>query len=198
MLISTLQDHQRYFAVEDDSGKLSTAFITVSNIESRDPAAVRAGNERVVRPRLSDAAFFWQQDRRAPLAARLAGLRHRDLPGEARVARRAAARNVTISETISRVAGWNVSETRRSAALAKCDLLTAMVGEFPELQGIMGAYYAAADGEPAAVAQAIREHYLPRGAGDALPETEPGTAVALRPVRGVAQHAALGAVRFHF
>ncbi len=179
VLISTLQDHQRYFAVEDDSGKLLTAFITVSNIESRDPAAVRAGNERVVRPRLSDAAFFWQQDRREPLAARLAGLDTVTFQAKLGSLGAKAARNVTISETISRVAGWNVSETRRSAALAKCDLLTAMVGEFPELQGIMGAYYAAADGEPAAVAQAIREHYLPRGAGDALPETEPGTAVAL-------------------
>jgi len=179
VLISTLQDHQRYFAVEDAAGKLLTAFITVSNIESREPAAVRAGNERVVRPRLSDAAFFWQQDRREPLAARLPALDAVTFQAKLGSLGAKVKRIESLAETISARAGWNVLQAQRSAALAKCDLLTALVGEFPELQGIMGAYYAAADGEPAPVAQAIREHYLPRGAGDDLPQSTPGTAVAL-------------------
>lgn len=179
LLISTLQDHQRYFAVEDADGRLTPWFITVSNIESREPAQVRAGNERVVRPRLADAAFFWQQDRREPLAARLPGLDAVTFQAKLGSLGAKAKRIVAISESISTSLGWNVAPAARAALLAKGDLLTALVGEFPDLQGIMGAYYAAADGEPAAVATAIREHYLPRGAGDALPETEPGTAVAL-------------------
>ena len=179
VLISTLQDHQRYFAVENAAGQLLTAFITVSNIESREPAQVRVGNERVVRPRLSDAAFFWQQDRREPLAARLPGLDAVTFQAKIGSLGAKVTRIESLSETISARLDWNVLQAQRSAALAKCDLLTAMVGEFPELQGIMGAHYAVADGEPAVVAQAIREHYLPRGAGDALPESAPGTAVAL-------------------
>ncbi|GMU69184.1 MAG: glycine--tRNA ligase beta subunit [Steroidobacteraceae bacterium] len=179
LLISTLQDHQRYFAVEDTDGRLTPWFITVSNIESREPTQVRAGNERVVRPRLADAAFFWQQDRREPLAARLPGLDAVTFQAKLGSLGAKAKRIAAISESISASLGWNVAPAARAALLAKCDLLTALVGEFPDLQGIMGAYYAAADGEPAVVATAIREHYLPRGAGDALPETEPGTAVAL-------------------
>jgi glycyl-tRNA synthetase beta chain len=179
VLISTLQDHQRYFAVEDANGRLRTAFITVSNIESRDAAAVRAGNERVVRPRLSDAAFFWQQDRREPLAARLPALDAVTFQAKLGSIGAKVKRIESLSETICARLSWNVLQAQRSAALAKCDLLTALVGEFPELQGTMGSYYAAADGEPAVVAQAVREHYLPRGAGDALPQSEPGTAVAL-------------------
>lgn len=179
VLISTLQDHQRYFAVENAAGALLPWFITVSNIESRYPAQVRAGNERVVRPRLADAAFFWQQDRRAPLAARLPALDAVTFQTKLGSLGAKTARIESLSEIISAGLGWNIAHTRRSAALAKCDLLTAIVGEFPDLQGTMGAYYAAADGEPAEVAAAIREHYLPRGAGDALPESQPGTAVAL-------------------
>lgn len=179
VLISTLQDHQRYFAVEDASGHLSPWFITVSNVESREPAQVRAGNERVVRPRLADAAFFWQQDRREPLAARLPALDAVTFQAKLGSLGAKTQRIVAISGTISANFGWNVGHTKRSAELAKCDLLTALVGEFPELQGTMGACYAAADGEAEAVVTAIREHYLPRGAGDALPETGPGTAVAL-------------------
>ena len=179
VLISTLQDHQRYFAVEDAHGALTPWFITVSNIESREPAQVRAGNERVVRPRLADAAFFWQQDRREPLGARLAALDAVTFQAKLGSLGAKAQRIVAISRTIAESLAWNVDHTSRSAQLAKCDLLTSLVGEFPELQGTMGAYYAAADGEPQAVAAAIGEHYLPRGAGDALPETGPGTAVAL-------------------
>jgi len=179
VLISTLQDHQRYFAVEDEQGRLMPSFITVSNIESRDPSKVREGNERVVRPRLADAAFFWGQDRKHPLAARRDALdamtfqvKLGSLGDKTRRVRALA----------GEIAGTGIGEradAERAAELCKCDLLTAMVGEFPELQGIMGTYYALADGEPAEVAVAIREHYLPRGAGDELPETHAGLAVAI-------------------
>ena len=179
VLVATLQDHQRYFAVEGPSGALMAWFITVANIESREPAQVRKGNERVVRPRLADAAFFWEQDRRQPLAARLPALDRVTFQAKLGSIGSKVTRIESLAATISAQLGWNVAQSQRSALLAKCDLLTAVVGEFPELQGIMGSYYASADGEPAPVAAAIREHYLPRGAGDQLPESEPGTAVAL-------------------
>ncbi len=188
VLISTLQDHQRYFPVEDAHGKLLPWFISVSNIESHDPSKVREGNERVVRPRLADAAFFWDQDRKRPLASLREGLnavtfhvklgslgdktrRIRTLAGE--IAALGSSRATGSSSKAER------AETERAAELCKCDLLTAMVGEFPELQGVMGTYYALADGEAPEVAVAIREHYLPRAAGDKLPETLPGLALAL-------------------
>jgi glycyl-tRNA synthetase beta chain len=179
VLISTLAHHQRYFPVEDASGRLLPAFIAVSNIESRDPAKVRAGNERVVRPRLADAAFFWQQDRRQPLAARAPALDavtfQAKLGSLGDKTRRVRALGAAIAETT----GGAVEPVRRAAELCKCDLLTHMVGEFPDLQGIMGTYYARADGEPEEVAVAIREHYLPRAAGDSLPSTRTGVALAI-------------------
>lgn len=179
VLISTLQDHQRYFPVEDAEGRLLPCFITVSNIESRDPSKVREGNERVVRPRLADAAFFWDQDRKRPLASLREALDavtfHVKLGSLGDKTRRIR----TLAGEIAAVGNKERAETERAAELCKCDLLTAMVGEFPELQGIMGTYYAIADGETPEVAVAIREHYLPRGAGDALPETHPGLAVAI-------------------
>jgi glycyl-tRNA synthetase beta chain len=179
VLISTLQDHQRYFAVEDDHGRLMPSFITVSNIESRDPAKVREGNERVVRPRLADASFFWEQDRKQPLAARRDALDAMTFQVKLGSLGDKTRRVRTLAGEIA-VAGVGArADAERAADLCKCDLLTAMVGEFPELQGIMGTYYALADGEPAEVAVAIREHYLPRGAGDELPETHAGLAVAI-------------------
>ena len=179
VLISTLEDHQRYFPVEGPNGGLLPAFITVSNIESRDPEKVRAGNERVVGPRLADAAFFWEQDRRAPLAARRAALdavtfqvKLGSLGDKTRRVRALAAGIITVT-------GGAEVEALRAADLCKCDLLTSMVEEFPELQGVMGSYYAQADGEPHEVVLAIREHYLPRSAGDALPATRTGLALAI-------------------
>jgi glycyl-tRNA synthetase beta chain len=178
VLISTLQEHQRYFALENDAGLLP-CFITISNIDSPDPDVVRSGNERVVRPRLADAAFFWEQDRRQPLAARRAGLDavtfHDKLGSLGARTDRIAVLAAAIAEQI----GADGADTTRAAQLAKCDLLTAMVGEFPELQGIMGRHYALADGEAPRVAEAIGEHYLPRAAGDALPASSVGDAVAL-------------------
>jgi glycyl-tRNA synthetase beta chain len=179
VLISTLEDHQRYFPVEDAHGRLLPAFIAVSNIESRDPATVRAGNERVVRPRLADAAFFWEQDRRQPLAARRAGLDAVTFQAKLGSLGDKTRRVSALAAEIAAAAGDSREHAQRAAELCKCDLLTAMVGEFPDLQGIMGTYYAQADGEPHEVATAIREHYLPRAAGDQLPATRAGLAVAI-------------------
>ena len=179
VLISTLQQHQRYFPLQDTGGKLLPHFITVSNIESRDVAKVRAGNERVVRPRLSDAAFFWSQDRKQPLAARQAALDAVTFQAKLGSIGDKVRRVSTLAGEIALLIDADRAHAVRAAELAKCDLLSAMVGEFPELQGIMGRYYASADGEPAEVATAIDEHYLPRGAGGVLPETGAGVAVAL-------------------
>jgi len=178
VVIATVQDHQRYFAVEGADGKLSGWFVTVSNIESRDPTKVREGNERVVRPRLSDAAFFWEQDRKLPLEAYAAKLG--DVTFQAKLGTYAdKTRRVT---ALAQLIGGRIgagADVARAAELAKADLMTAMVGEFPELQGTMGRYYAEAQGEPEELARALEEHYRPRYAGDSLPTTKTGQAVAL-------------------
>jgi glycyl-tRNA synthetase beta chain len=179
VLISTLQEHQRYFPVEDAGGQLTNWFITVSNIESRDPARVREGNERVVRPRLSDAAFFERQDRRAPLRAWREGLDRVTFQAKLGSIGDKVRRIAALATQIAPLVGADPARAANAAELCKCDLLSAMVGEFPELQGITGASYAATDGEEAEVASAIREHYLPRSAGDDLPTTPSGIAVAL-------------------
>ena len=179
VLISTLADHQRCFALEGPNGGLLPGFIAVSNIESREPERVRAGNERVVRPRLADAAFFWEQDRRRPLAAREAELDAVTFQVKLGSLGDKTRRVRALSAAIAPAFGGARAEAERAASLSKCDLLTAMVGEFPELQGVMGSYYAQADGEPYEVALSIREHYLPRGAGDALPTTQTGLALAI-------------------
>jgi glycyl-tRNA synthetase beta chain len=179
VLISTLQQHQRYFPVEGAGGRLLAHFITVSNIESREPSKVRAGNERVVRPRLSDAAFFYGRDRQHPLAALLPSLDAVTFQAKLGSIGDKVRRVTTLAGEIALLIDADRAHAERAAQLAKCDLLSAMVGEFPELQGIMGRYYAIADHEPAEVALAIDEHYLPRGAGGALPSSGAGTAVAL-------------------
>ena len=179
VLISTLQEHQRYFPVEDAHGALTPWFITISNIDSRDPSRVREGNERVVRPRLSDAAFFQRQDRRAPLRNWREGLDRVTFQAKLGSIGDKVRRITNLASQIAPLVGGETTLAAQAAELCKCDLLSAMVGEFPELQGITGANYAAADGEPAEVASAIREHYLPRGAGDELPSTPSGIAVAL-------------------
>jgi glycyl-tRNA synthetase beta chain len=179
VLISTLQDHQRYFPVEDGAGRLMPLFIAVANIESRDPNKVREGNERVVRPRLADAAFFWEQDRREPLAARVPALDAVTFQAKLGSLGDKTRRIVALALDVAAAVNAPLDEARRAAELCKCDLLTAMVGEFPDLQGVMGSYYARADGEAQDVATAIREHYLPRAAGDELPATAAGDAVAI-------------------
>jgi glycyl-tRNA synthetase beta chain len=179
VLVSTLQAHQRYFPVEDESGSLLPRFIAVTNLESRDPEEVRRGNERVVRPRLSDAGFFWDSDRRRTLESRIGDLAdvvfQKKLGSLADKSRRVEQLAARIAENL----GVDSRHAARAAALAKCDLLTAMVGEFPDLQGVMGRYYALGDGEPGEVADAIREQYLPRFAGDRLPLTDAGKVVSL-------------------
>lgn len=178
LLVSVLQDHQRYFPVAKE-GRLLPWFITVSNIESSDISVVRAGNERVVRPRLADAAFFWEQDRKAPLASRIAQLDGITFQAQLGSIGDKVRRISRLAHDIAARIDGDANLAERAAQLAKCDLVTNLVGEFPELQGIMGRYYAAADGEPAEVASAIAEHYQPRGAGDGLPTTKAGLAVAL-------------------
>jgi glycyl-tRNA synthetase beta chain len=178
-LILTMQTNQKYFALTDSAGKLRSRFLIVSNIETSDPQHIIGGNERVVRPRLSDAKFFFEQDKKKTLESRLPMLAnvvyHNKLGTQAERTQRVT----RLAGAIAKRLGYDVLLAERGAMLAKADLLTDMVGEFPELQGIMGAYYARHDGEHEEVALAASEHYQPRFAGDALPSTATGTAVAL-------------------
>jgi glycyl-tRNA synthetase beta chain len=178
VVIATVEDHQRYFPVEASDGRLTNWFITVSNIDSKEPAKVREGNERVVKPRLSDAAFFWDQDRKTSLqqqAAKLAGVTFQTQLGSY------ADKTRRIKELVEWIGGRIGAGTLvgRAAEFAKADLMTEMVREFPELQGTMGRYYALAQGEPEELALALEEQYRPRFAGDSLPITKTGQALAL-------------------
>ena len=179
VLVATLQDHQRYFPVRGRDGKLMPCFIAVANLESKDPAEVRAGNERVVRPRLADAAFFYDADRKSSLDARRAALAAVTFQAQLGSLADKTARVTALTGQIARIAGQDAAKAQRAAELSKCDLLTAMVGEFPELQGLMGRYYALHDHEPDEVADAIAEQYLPRFAGDVLPASGAGLALAV-------------------
>jgi len=178
-LISTMSANQKYFHVVDAQGKLLPHFITISNIESQDPDKVRAGNERVIRPRFADAEFFWNQDRKQTLAVRLEQLRAVVFQKQLGSLYDKTQRVTKLAELIASQIGGDKLQALRAAELCKCDLMTSMVGEFPELQGIMGRYYAQHDGEPSEVAIAIDEHYMPRFAGDQLPQTKTGQAVAI-------------------
>ncbi|MFW6850653.1 glycine--tRNA ligase subunit beta [Burkholderia gladioli] len=178
-LILTMQTNQKYFALTDAAGKLRSRFLIVSNIETATPAEIVEGNERVVRPRLADAKFFFETDKKTRLADRVPRLAnvvyHNKLGSQlARVERIEA-----IAAGIAPAIGADPALAQRAARLAKADLLTDMVGEFPELQGTMGTYYARHDGEPEEVAVACTEHYQPRFSGDTLPEAAVSTAVAL-------------------
>jgi glycyl-tRNA synthetase beta chain len=178
-LISSMQDHQKFFPVVDVNGNLMPHFITVANIESKDPAQVKAGNERVIRPRLEDSAFFWNQDRKQPLenrAGHLDAVTFQQQLGSLGDKQRRIGVIVTF---IAGSLGSNTEHAQRAAALCKCDLLTSMVFEFPELQGVMGRYYAVHDGEHPEVAAALDEQYRPRFAGDTLPCTHTGQALAI-------------------
>ena len=179
VVVATLTSHQRYFPIEDKDGALLPAFITAANIESREPDRVREGNERVILPRLADAEFFWEADSKTSLGDRVAALDkvvyQKGLGSLGDKSRRVAA----LSAWIARAAGLDAEAAERAGLLAKGDLVTGMVGEFPELQGIMGGYYASRSGEPEAVAEAISEHYRPRFAGDAIASGDAGRAVAV-------------------
>ncbi len=178
-LISSMEEHQKYFAVRDQAGELLPYFITICNIESRDPAQVIAGNERVILPRLSDAAFFWATDRKRPLADRQAQLKTIVFQNKLGTVFDKSARVAKLAAVIASEIGGDAALAERAALLAKCDLVTEMVGEFPDLQGIMGRYYARLDGEHNEVAEALDEQYLPRFSGDKLPQTKTGQAVSL-------------------
>lgn len=178
VVISTVQHHQRYFPVQTASGELTRHFITVSNIRSRDPEQVRLGNERVVRPRLSDAAFFWEQDRKQSLAELATRLDRVTFQARLGSYAQKTARITALVEVLAPL--LDAGDAALAAArLCKADLLTAMVNEFPELQGTMGRYYALAEGLPADVATALEEQYLPRFAADRLPQSRAGQALAL-------------------
>ena len=179
-LILTMKANQKYFPLLKD-GKLTNKFLVVSNIRPADASAVIGGNERVVRPRLADAKFFFDQDRKKSLMDRIPGLAkvvyHNKLGTQGERVERVAALARAIGHKLGGDALANQAD--RAAVLAKADLLTDMVGEFPELQGIMGRYYALHDGEPVEVADAIEDHYKPRFAGDELPRGKVGLCVAL-------------------
>ncbi len=178
VLVATLQGHQRYFPLWR-RGRLIPAFVAISNIDSHDPEEVRRGNERVVRPRLADAEFFWRQDIAQPLDVLARGLGR--VVFEERLGSLAdkCQRVSELARIVARQAGLPEEPAARAAHLAKADLLSEMVGEFPELQGIMGAYYAERNGEPEAVVAAIRQQYQPGHAGDAIPEGEVARALGV-------------------
>lgn len=178
-LITTMQSNQKYFPVLDADGALLPYFITISNIESSNPASVKHGNERVVRPRLSDAEFFWNQDRKSALQHRVQTLDHIIYQRSLGTLGDKVRRVVALSERLAKQLDGDVALASRAALLCKTDLLTQMVGEFASLQGIMGRYYAQADGEPEAVAVAIEEHYFPKQAGAPLPSGLTGDIVAI-------------------
>ena len=180
-LILTMKANQKYFPLLDEAGKLTNQFLLVSNIRPQDPSAVIGGNERVVRPRLADAKFFFDQDRKKSLESRVEGLAKVVYHNKLGTQGERMLRVVAIARAIAeKLGGGELAEQATLAArLAKADLLTDMVGEFPELQGIMGRYYALHDGLPGAVADAIEDHYKPRFAGDELPRNRVGTVLAL-------------------
>ncbi|PRY05432.1 glycine--tRNA ligase subunit beta [Paraburkholderia sp. BL25I1N1] len=178
-LILTMQTNQKYFALTDANGKLRSRFLIVSNIETSTPGDIVEGNERVVRPRLADAKFFFEQDKKKPLADRVPLLANVVYHNKLGSALQRVERVEALAGAIAELIGADVALAKRAARLAKADLITDMVGEFPELQGTMGTYYARHDGEPEEVALACSEHYQPRFSGDALPTTATGTVVAL-------------------
>ncbi len=181
VLTTAMRSHQKFIALRDSTGKLAPRFVLVANLAAPDGGeAIVAGNERVLRARLHDAKFFWDQDRKTTLAARAGRLSeivfHARLGTIADKARRMIALSTKIAELVP---GTDIAAAQRAAQLCKADLLTDMVYEFPELQGIMGRYYARHDGEPAAVADAIAEHYSPLGPNDDCPRAPASVAVAL-------------------
>ncbi|MBI1274902.1 glycine--tRNA ligase subunit beta [bacterium] len=180
VLMTSMKSHQKYFSVRGKNGKLAPVFITVANIAAKDGGkSITAGNERVLRARLADAEFFWQQDRKKPLQAYNEKLEtvtfHAKLGTIAQKIERITALTTVIAEWVNA----SVADAARAAELCKADLATGMVGEFPELQGIMGGYYARESGESPAVAEAIRDHYAPQGPNDRCPSAPASVALAL-------------------
>ncbi len=179
VLITTMQKNQKYFPIEDGHGKLKPYFITFSNIESNKPEVIQEGNERVIKPRLDDAQFFWKQDLKVGLENRVPKLQkiifQKDLGTVAEKSNRVS----VLVEYIAKLIDGDVKLARRAATLAKADLLTEMVGEFANLQGIMGRYYALHEGEKEEVAIAIEEQYFPKQSGGITPQTKTGQILAI-------------------
>lgn len=178
-LISSMKANQKYFHLLDDDGKLKPTFITIANIDSRDPQQVIEGNEKVIRPRLADAAFFYETDLKHSLASRRDSLASVVFQQQLGTLADKAERSEAVARYITERIEGDSEHAARAAQLAKCDLVSEMVLEFPELQGIMGCYYARHDGEPEDVALAMQEQYLPRFAADDIPQTRTGLALAL-------------------
>ncbi|MCV6589224.1 MAG: glycine--tRNA ligase subunit beta [Marinobacterium sp.] len=178
-LISSMAEHQKYFHVTDADGKLMPNFITIANIESKDPQQVIEGNEKVIRPRLADAAFFFETDKKKTLESRIEQLKTIVFQKDLGTLHDKAVRIATLAERIAADMGEDQAKASRAAMLAKTDLMTDMVYEFTDLQGLMGYHYALNDGEDKDVALAQNEQYMPRFAGDELPQTAPGIAVAI-------------------
>ncbi len=178
-LVYSMSEHQKYFHVLDADGKLLPNFITVANIESQDPAQVIDGNERVIRPRLSDAAFFFETDKKKSLASQRERLKSIVFQAKLGTLFEKTERVAALAGAIAEQLGADVNMARRAAELSKSDLVTDMVGEFDKMQGVAGYYYALNDGEPKPVAEALHEQYLPKFAGDKLPATETGTILAI-------------------
>ncbi|MBF7682850.1 glycine--tRNA ligase subunit beta [Acinetobacter sp. B5B] len=178
-LITTMQDNQKYFCLVDANHKLQPYFITVSNIASKDPQQIIEGNEKVVRPRLSDAEFFFLQDQKYPLASRSEKLAQMVFQAQLGTLWDKSQRIAQIAQQIAHITGANPADVEKAAHLSKCDLTSELVGEFPELQGIAGTYYARIEGESDEIANALAEQYLPKFAGDVLPTTKTGTTLAL-------------------
>ncbi len=178
-LISAMAGHQKYFHMLDAGGKLMPNFITISNIESSNPASVKYGNERVIRPRLADAKFFWDQDRKQPLDDFLPRLKTVVFQQQLGTLFDKVERLETLTVKIGKPLGVDASDCERAARLSKCDLMSEMVGEFPDLQGVMGRYYAYEQNENADVSDAIDAQYQPRFAGDELPSSGVAQALAI-------------------
>ncbi|KAA9131496.1 glycine--tRNA ligase subunit beta [Marinihelvus fidelis] len=179
-LIASMESHQKFFPVlASEDGELTPAFVVMANLDSADPAEMVAGYERVVRPRLADARFFWEQDLKTPLGDRLEALDRIVFQEKLGSIGDKVRRIASVASKIASFSGSDAALAERAALLSKCDLVTQMVGEFPELQGIMGGHYARAEGEDPAVVDAVEAHYRPRYAGDDLPTGETARAVAL-------------------
>jgi glycyl-tRNA synthetase beta chain len=178
-LIYSMKDHQKYFPVNDKDGNLINKFIFVTNIESKDPSQVIKGNEKVIRPRLADAEFFFKTDKKKSLESRLTSLSSVLFQKQLGTLKEKSERIAALSAFIAKKIGENETQANRAGLLSKTDLMTDMVLEFPQVQGTMGKYYAQNDGESAEVAQALEDQYRPRYAGDKLPEGNIGCAVAI-------------------
>ncbi|MCC5813067.1 MAG: glycine--tRNA ligase subunit beta [Ectothiorhodospiraceae bacterium] len=178
-LISSMQGHQKYFPVEDSLGRLMPRFITIANLESKDPREVAKGNERVIRPRLADAAFFWEQDRKRPLSERVQGLKDIIFQRRLGTLHDQALRVAALARLLAEEFQVAPSAAEQAAMLGRCDLLTEMVGEFPELQGVMGRYYAMHDGLKEGIPEALDEQYSPRFAGDTIARSALGQLLAV-------------------